>query len=71
MASVGSSRSGRNETREFTVSALFGWATTKPLLAGSRPLFILNTSLNRTRRIVVSSRSVTGSSSKRRGMADR
>ncbi len=69
MASVGSGKSGRG-TREFTVSALFGWTDRRPIVGANRPLFILNTSVNRTRRVVISARSFTGSTSRRRPLAE-
>jgi hypothetical protein len=68
--SGGSSKNGRDATREFTVSALYGWGAHGPGRVSDRPLFIFNTCVNRGRRVVVSSRSVTSSSSKRRGLAD-
>ena len=68
--SGGSSRNGRDATREFTVSALYGWGSPEPSMVADRPLFIFNTCVNRGRRVVVSARSVTTSSSKRRGLAD-
>ncbi len=70
MASVGSGRSERNTTREFTVSALFGWSDRRLHVGANRPLFLLNTSLNRTKRVVISSRSFTGSTSTRRPRAE-
>ena len=70
MASVGSGRSGRNGTREFTVSALFGWTDNRGLVGANRPLFLLNTCVNRTKRVVISARSFTGSSSSPRPRAE-
>ena len=69
MASVGSNRGGQKGIREFTVSALYGWSHDRPLIGGNRPLFLLNTCVNRTKRVVVSARSFTGSSSTRRQSA--
>ncbi|HEX2089167.1 MAG TPA: hypothetical protein VHI54_04435 [Actinomycetota bacterium] len=68
MASVGSGKSGR-ATREFTVSALFGWTDRRAIVGANRPLFLLNTSLNRTKRVVISARSFTGSTSRPRPRA--
>jgi hypothetical protein len=70
MASVASGKSGRSGTREFTVSALFGWSDPRVLVGANRPLFILNTSLNRSKRVVISARSFTGSTSRRRPFAE-